>query len=290
MRIENAFLHNECPYYISEYYIGFRKVTPKKGDYYIGKKYAYNTLVFILDGEIEFSYNEYNCRRFKKGDMVFIPQASHMYGVAITDANMLVLTYDLSAESHSFNCVLSRMKFKTDGLNKIHYNFQPLVMTPEIIQFVELIYAYISSDYRCLHLHELKQKELFIIMQYAYSHKQMMEFFYPILGEDIFFRTKVMKIAHEQLSVKEYAKRLNMSTRSFTRKFNAEFGDTVYQWLLKRKIAQIRLRLSIQNVSVADIMQEFNFTDTLHFYKFCRVHLGSTLKELVRAQRSQNVE
>lgn len=288
MRIETSFLHNECPYYISEYYIGFRKVTPKKGDYYIDKKHAYNTLVFILEGEVEFSYNEYIGKRFRKGDMVFIPHASHIYWQAVTDANMLINTYDLSAESYCSNCVLSRMKFNTDGLQKVNYNFQPLKMTPEIVQFAELINAYITSDYRCMHLHELKQKELFIIMQYSYSHEQMMEFFYPIIGEDIPFRTKVMKIAHQQLTVEEYAKRFNMSARTFTRKFNAEFGQTVHYWLLQRKIAQIRLKLSIPNVSVADIVQEFKFADAPHFYRFCKEHFGYTSKELTSLLRDKN--
>ena len=290
MKIEAAFLHNECSYYISEYYIGFRQLTPRKGDYYIGKKYAYNTLLFILEGEIEFSYNEYIGRRFKKGDMVFVPQASHMYGVAVSDTEMLVHTYDLSTESYCSNCILSRMKFKTEGLDKVHYDFNPLKMTPEITMFAQLINMYISSDYRCMHLHELKQKELFIIMQYEYSHQQMMEFFYPIIGEDIPFRSKVLRIAHEQLTVQEYAKRFNMSERNFARKFNAEFSDTVYKWLLKRKIAQIRLKLSMPNVSVADIVQEFKFADASHFYRFCKEHLGYTSKEFVRQQKSKAIE
>lgn len=290
MRIETTFLHSECPYYISEFYVGFRMVTPKKGDYYIGKKYAYNTLVFMLEGEIEFSYNEYIGRRFKKGDMIFIPQASHMFGTAITDASMLVHTYDLSAQSYCSNCILSKMKFDTKGLEKVVYDFQPLRMTPEIFQFAELIKTYISSDYRCMHLHELKQKEMFIIMQYMYTHQQMMEFFYPIIGEDIPFRTKVMRIAHEQPTVVEYAKRMNMSTRNFTRKFNAEFGQTVYQWLLKRKISQIKLRLSTPNISVADIVQEFKFADAPHFYRFCKEHFGYTSKELTRILRGKKTD
>lgn len=289
MRIETTFLHNECKYYISEYYIGFRKVTPKKGDHYIGHKYAYNTLVFVLEGEVEFSYNEYT-NRFKKGDMIFIPQASYMYGTALTDANMLVNTYDLLTESYCSNCVLSRMKFSTEGLSEVKYKFSPLRMTPAITQFAELIDTYISEDYRCMHLHELKQKELFIIMEYNYRHKEMMEFFYPIIGEDIPFRSKVMKIAHEQLTVEAYAKRFNMSTRNFSRKFNAEFGDTVYQWLLKQKIAQIRLRLSIPNVSVSDILKEFKFADAPHFYRFCKEHYGYTVKELMQQLRSESTD
>lgn len=287
MRIETTFLHNECPYYISEYYIGFRKVTTKAGDHYTGRKYAYNTFAFVLDGVVEFSYNEYT-NTFKKGDMIFIPQASYMYGTAITDAVMLVNTYDLLAKSYLSNCLLSRKKFSTEGLDKVNYDFRPLRMTPAIRQFAELIITYISEDYRCLHLHELKHKELFILMEYNYTHKEMMEFFYPIIGEDIPFRSRVMKIAHEQLTVEEYAKRFNMSARNFARKFNSEFGETVYQWLLKRKIAQVKLKLTIPNVSVSDIVTEFKFADTSHFYRFCREHFGRTAKELMYELREKS--
>lgn len=280
MKIETSFSHNRCPHYIQDYHIGYQYLTLKKGDSNLDEKHIYNTLIFLLEGEVEFSYNEYLGKRFQKGEMVFIPHASNFYWEAITDSEMLVHTYDLAAESYQSDCILSRMKFNTVGLNKITYNFDSLKMTPEIIQFAKLIKSYIINDCRCMYLHELKQKELFIIMQYAYSHQQMMEFFYPIIGEDIPFRTKVMKIAHEQLSVEEYAKKLNMSPRNFTRKFNAEFGQTVHQWLLQRKIAQIKLKLTMPNTLVADIVQEFKFADSSHFYRFCKEHFGYTSKEL----------
>lgn len=287
MKIETTFLHNECSYYITEYYIGFRHVAPRKGDYYECKRYNYNTLVFMLDGEIEFSYNEYIGRRFMKGDLVFIPHASVMYGLALTDASMLVLTYDLAAQSYLSNCELSRRKFSVEGIDKVHYDFKPLQMSEDVILFAESIITYINSDYRCMHLHELKQKELFIIMQYAYTHEEMMEFFYPIIGEDIPFRTKVMKLAHQQLTIGEFAEKLHMSPRNFTRKFNAEFGETVYKWMLKRKVAQVKLRLLLPDVSITDIIEDYRFADDSHFYRFCKTHFGYTSKELLLRLRHQ---
>lgn len=288
MQIETTFLHNECPYYFTDNYIGFRIVSPKKGDYYLNKKYAYNTLVFILEGEVEFSYNEYIGKRFKKGDMMFIPQASHMYSVALADTQMLVLTYDLATESYCSNCVLSKIKFDVKGIEEIEYDFQPLKMTPAVFQFAELFKTYIESDIRCMYLHELKQKELFIIMEYAYTHRQQMEFFYPILGEDIKFRNKVLRIAHEQLTVEQYAIQLNMTTRTFARKFKDEFGQTTQQWLLQHKMSQIKLRLSLPSVNISTILHEFKFSDASHFYRFCRTHFGCTSKELIEQLRNKH--
>lgn len=289
MRIETTFLHNECPYYLTDYYIGFRYVEPRKGDFYLNKQYAYNTLVFLLDGEIEFSYNDFLGKRFCKGDLIFIPQASYMYGVAVTDSSMLVLTYDLAVETFCSNCVLSKMKFDVKGIDEVNYDFQPMKMTAEVIRFAQLMRTYIESDYRCLHLHELKQKELFILMEHAYTHRQRMEFFYPILGEDIHFRNKVLRIAHEQLSVGGYAREFNMGKRSFARKFKAEFGMTTQEWLLQHKLSQIKLRLSLPNVCVADIVQEFKFPDARHFYRFCRNHFGCTSKEMIARLRRKHI-
>ena len=181
MSIETTFPHNKCFYYIAEYHIEYQHISPSKGDYYIGKEYAYNTLAFILDGEVEFSYNKYSSRRFHKGDMVFIPHTSHIYWEAITDANMLIHTYDLPTEIDNSNSFLSKVKFKTERLEKISYNFQALKMTPEVTQFAELMIIYLMNSFKCTHLNELKQKELFIIMQHVYSYDQIMGFFYPIL-------------------------------------------------------------------------------------------------------------
>lgn len=73
-------IHSGCPFYDANNYIGFRSAQPKKGGYYIGKKNDYNILVFVLKGEIEFSYNEYLKRLFCEGNLFFIPQNAVMYG------------------------------------------------------------------------------------------------------------------------------------------------------------------------------------------------------------------
>lgn len=290
MLLETTFIHSDCPFYFAEYYIGFRSVLPKKGDHYIGKKYDYNTLVFLLKGEIEFSYNEYLNRRFRAGDLFFIPQDSEMYGVALTDAHMLVLTYDFIPDSHCASRALSKVKHEKDVLKGIHYDFRPLAMTPPIMQFAELMSSYIARDYRCQFLHELKQKELLVIMHYEYTPNQLKELFYPMIGEDMNFRARILKLAHEQLSVRELAERFNMGDRSFMRKFKSEFGQTVHQWMLQHKASQIKLRLLRPDTSIPALVDEFKFPDIPHFHRFCREQFGCTVKEFIAKMKVQNAD
>lgn len=281
--------HNNanCSHYVPDYDIGFKIVTPKQGDVYEGHKYDNHSLVFLLEGETEFSYNDFLNRRFKQGDLFFIPQASEMHGVAVTDAKMLILTFNNRVESLCDRCRAT--KYANDIAN-IVYDFRPLKITETLYMFVHQMEVYIQKNIKCSYLNELKQKELFVVLGAEYSEVELVELFYPVSGGSIDFKSRIMENYSYGLGVNELAQKFGMSYSPFLRKFKKEFGMPAQEWMLKQKAKHIKLRLSIPSTKISDIVREFDFTDLPHFIRFCRKQYGCTPNELRESVNRSKIE
>lgn len=282
-KCQHSFPHAQCKYYIDEYYIGFRMVSPRKGDMYEGKKFEFHTLVFILEGEVMFSYNEYLNRHFRRGDIFFVPQASDMYGEALEDALILVLTFNTHLDYLCEACSLTNYI----GIRDVEdYDFTPLPMTDTVWNYVRLVGEYIEKDMRCAFLHRIKQSELFVLLQYCYSEEDLLRLFYPALGISD-FRSWVLENYKRGMSVAELANRYNMEAKTFSRRFTKEFGITPRTWVLRQKAKHILLKLSMPGTTVNDIITEFDFANQSYFYTFCKEQYGCTVTDLLRKIRDE---
>ena len=49
-----------------------------------------------------------------------------------------------------------------------------------------------------------------------------------------------------------------------------------YQWLMMKRVENIKYKLSQTYIPFADIIDEFNFSSPAHFSNFCKRYLGDT--------------
>lgn len=276
----------ECDKYNPDYTISFRRIIQQKGEYYTGKNDTYYNIVFILEGELEFSYGSYLKRHVKKGEILFIVPETEIFAQSIADTLILVLIFDNEIRSVCDNCALYNYAIDVYDIKPDFYTLQ---MTPQIQMFADVVLNYIETKTQCKYLNELKQKELFVIFPHNYALKELRAFFYPVLGHKTSFRTQVLKAAQSISTVQEIAQHLGMSKRNFSRKFSEEFGEPARFWLLKQKAKYIKLKLLVPGTTISDIMQEYKFTDLSHFTKFCKEHFGSTPTELIKKIREEKL-
>lgn len=283
MNSHHLFPHAQCRHFISDYHIGFNLLSLEKGEVSKENDTRYHNIIFVLEGELLFSYDEFLNRRFRKGDIFFVPQASTRYGEAIQSCYLLVLVFDSHIDSLCDACSISRLM---NDVTPVDYDFSALPMTESLWEFARLMQSYIGSDMRCGFLHRIKQHELFVLFQYCYTKEQILKLFYPAIG--LFdFRSWVLANYHPQLSIVELAKKQNMTAKSFSRKFKKEFHDTFRNWTLRQKAKHIRHRLSIPGTTFSDIIRDFNFSDIRCFYNFCKEQYGCTATELVSQIREK---
>lgn len=283
MKPYHLFPHAQCRHFINDPHVGFQLLSIHKGETNKDNDTCFHNIIFILEGELLFSYDDFLNKHFQKGDIIFIPQASNRYREALQDSYVLILIFDSQIESLCDTCAISQLM---NNVTPVEYDFCGLQMTESIWKFAHLMELYIHKDIRCGFLHRTKQKELFVLLQYCYTKEQILKLFYPIIG--LFnFKSWVLANYSPQTSITELAKKQNMTVKSFSRRFKKEFNDTFRNWALSQKVKHIKHRLSIPGTTFNDIIRDFNFSDLRCFYNFCKEQYGCTATELLAQIREQ---
>lgn len=117
-----------------------------------------------------------------------------------------------------------------------------------------------------------------------HSKEELYALFSGVLRRDNRFKQFVLQNYLKVADVNEFASLANMSVRSFQRKFKAEFGSSLRDWLLARKAERVLHELRTTDRSLIDIAMDFGFSAMSYFTTFCKNNFGLTPSEL-RGQR-----
>lgn len=281
MNIFNDLYHSLPADYFSNLNIGFIQKEFYKGDAIELKYTRNNYILFLLRGSLILSCKEFGNRQFAAEEMIFIPRASHCFGYATDDTHLIVLTYDTPIYIYDKMWLESLVT----ACKHIGYNFEGLAIKEPMKLFLRSMQTYLKDNIDSSHLYEIKQKEFFLILQSYYTKEEQISFLYPSIGRSIDFRGSVMANYLIAKNATDLARICGYSTRTFSRKFNEEFGETPYAWMQKQLSLFIKSRLLEKYTSFKSISEEFRFSSIEHFIRFCKANLGDTPAEFRRKNK-----
>jgi AraC-like DNA-binding protein len=154
--------------------------------------------------------------------------------------------------------------------------FHKLEILPRMESVINSIMYYRRLGIDSPAMDTVKEKELFFVFNMFYSKQSLTRFIKPLLRQDIEFQALVMKYCDEVKTVEDLAARFDMSARSFTRRFAAQFHDSPYQWLLKHKANCIRTLLADKTMPMQSIIKKYGFSSPSHFTTYCKKQFGVT--------------
>ena len=156
-----------------------------------------------------------------------------------------------------------------------------LPIRPRLREFLDLVRHCLDDGLSCVHYHELKRAEFFLLLRAYYSKEELAGLFRPLLGIDHDFRQQVLDAcAKGCCDIAAMAGQLNMSTATFQRKFKQTFHETAGQWLLDRKAERIVRQLKTTSLSFDQICFENGFSSLAYFSNFCKRVFGKTPTQL----------
>lgn len=276
--------HAKCSQYLADVRLGFKYMEVDKGTIFSVDEKKEKHLFFFLEGSVRVSYNEFPERTFSAGEMIFLPKSADFRGEALTKCRFIVHIYDAPVklcDKVTLNSIVSYSKH-------IQYDFKSLPICPTLESYLQLLKYYLNEGINCRHLHEIKQKELFLIFRTHYSKEDLAQFFYPMLGKSLDFRGKVMAYYMEAKTARDLARYCGYSDGYFNDLFISEFGEPPYRWMQKQKSKHIIGRLTQSNVSLKEIIDEFDFSSQSHFNKYCKSQYGGTAAQIRMSLRSIN--
>lgn len=264
--------HTACHHYISDVKVGFMYADLKEGEYFNKQNKPENHLLFVLGGSVEVSCDEYRNRVFKAGEMFFLPKMSDSEGRMLEDSSMLILAYSNQISL----CEKKSMQDLFPYCQDVIYDFKPLDIREPLTTYLSLLKSYLQAGMNCSHLHEIKQRELFLIFRGYYTKQENAEFFYPIIGKSADFRSMVMEYYLSVHNATELAGKCGYSTSAFATKFKEEFNETPYAWMQKQIARHVKGKLLQAEIPFKAIVDEFHFSSLEHLIKFCKANLGGT--------------
>lgn len=255
------------------------KTTDRKFSYFEvtkGEKFYFEVvdayaLVFIIDGKVEVSCNEYTDRLLQSEEIALWRTNTNYSWETIVDTMAIVFTGN---NTHTL-CDKRFLSERADNwLNSVS-DYKNLLVKPRLKEFLYSIKNYLDDGITCPSLHECKEWELALILRAYYSPEELMNFFLPIVCHAHEFESFVMKNYLKMKGVKEFVDLSGMNLSAFNRKFKLHFGESPYQWLIKQRAKHIYHELTTTNKNFSVIAKEFYFTDSSHFNHYCKSMFGN---------------
>ena len=270
--------HRACSNYISDYNVGFKHCQIKQGEFIIPSNKEHHCLFFLISGRIDLFY-ESHTYNFKKNTIWFIPMSSEYKIYANADSS-LIMNYFNKPIDFCEKIALENLTMFFDPKSTIFM----LKINMPLKKFLSTTIFYINEGVFCKHFHEIKQKELFYLLRYFYTKKEIAGLFASIISKSLDFKNIVLSNYLHASSVKELAQTCNYSLSSFNRIFKKNFQENPYIWLQNQKVKYIIGRLSDKNIPLGQIIDEFRFSSPSHFTIFCKKHLNSTPSQYRKQQ------
>lgn len=271
--------HTSCVNYKTEEDAGFALKEAAAGEHFDNRQQEIkaNHLIFILSGEVSITKDSKEETRVRAGEFIFIPLSSHYTGTVIQPGTYISLSFFHDTISLCDKHMLSSY---LDKVQTTPLCFEPLSVRAPLDMFLHLLESYLQAGVNCKHLHELKERELFIIFRTAYTKSEIIQLLYPIMGIEVDFKAAVLKHKDRVRSKQELAELLGMSGSELHRKFTQEFGETVQSWLQKQKNKEILSRLNYDFISIKEVAYELGFGSAAGFNKYCKNNFGCSPSEL----------
>jgi AraC-like DNA-binding protein len=231
-----------------------------------------NALVFVLEGELQFSYKKKTNKVVQSGKIMLLTSDVMFKAQANKDTQIVVVRMPVNIQLcdwYSFERLLQEV-----GTG--YTEFTLLDIRNEMKSFLDTLVFYINSGIKCTVMFDMKVKELFYVFRGFYPKEELYAFFYPILSNDMTFSDFVQKNYHKVKTVKELAEIANYSLSGFVKRFKKVFGTSAYQWMKEQKAAMIYHEINDMSKSLKEISFDYGFSSPAHFNDFCKVYFGNT--------------
>ena len=246
----------------------------EKGDEIRNHNLPLNVIVFVLDGELEISCNEFENRCFQSGEMLFMLRSSSAHVKVLEKSSLYLLYFD------SFLSSSDRQMFKAylPDVEKVVYDFKPVLIPEPIEAFLKQTLYFQNLKIDSMHFNGLKHSEFFLLLRHFCPREELVMFLSPLIARSLSFRTKVLE-KYPQLKngrVTELADLIGMGRKNFDKYFREEFGISPAKWMQQEKSKHLRLFLMEPGITISEAMDKFHFNSPSHFNRFCHKYFNAS--------------
>ena len=228
-------------------------------------------IIFIVDGELEHSYENQNKKNISKGNVMLIPAGYKISCKALTDVSLVVFRINKEIQLCD-RFPLSRLSGVYDDVDGLNIGY--LEMKDCTWNYINDLTKYILHGFKCYHYFDLKINEFMFILRGFYSKEELFLFFYPLISSDTGFTHQVLLRYQQAKNVQELAALTNYSVSGFEKHFKKAFGVSAGKWLKERRAINIYHEINSSQKSLKSICSDFGFSSITYFNDYCKRQFG----------------
>lgn len=269
--------HVTCLNYQTDHACAFKyhKLSVGKG---VQWKREFNSLVFVISGQIKITLGAFWERSFVKGDIVLLP-STEKYAILEVQEDSILISFSFDVPCN----VCDKLIFVNCSLPpEKKYDFSPIHINENMWKFIDLLSTCLQEKINCMHFHVIMEKEMFFLFKYFYSKEELSVLFHPLCGESLLFKKAVLENYLDANSVSELAGLLKMSRSMFDTRFKEEFLMPPATWMRKQLAFRLRYASAAPDASVPQLMGLTHFCTPSAFSRFIREQFGCSPTELIR--------
>lgn len=272
-----------CLYYAPVYAVGYDNKELKEGVQFMHIERD-NYLLFVLEGELSFSFDKYQNCPVKAGEMFYLSAMTKFEVTVITTSRIIEIMYN----HVEFPCSqLGRFRL-LKKLAPVEYRGRGVGIKKEIWQWLEQLVHYQESSLTCKHIMEIKNQEFYLLLKHYYTDEEKIQLYYFNIDLKSSFRETVLVYYQQVRTVQELAARLGYGIKTFRNLFKECFGQTPGKWMQEQTALRIKIKLMDPRISLKQIMFECKFESSSHFYHYCRKQFGATPTQ-IRDESLRNI-
>ena len=255
--------------------LGVRKnILPKK-----------SKIIFVLKGRLKFKYNNFSEKRVQKGEFFLIPSNGQYEIIALNQCVILFVRLPGGGVIGEY-CNIKQLYKNGYDRSNLEKDLKILKIIPQLWFFLNGLCYSIKNEFICRYYIDIKIKELLVILRAFFSYEELQFFFSLILSPNMAFQECVQANYSKYSTVSKLAESMNMTPKSFSRKFMNTFGETPQRWMAKEKAKLIYAELRFGDKSIVQIADEYGFSSQQHFNKFCQREFNKNPKKI---QTGENI-
>lgn len=286
MELQYTSEHTGCVYYATEDTSLFRTYRLEAGERLPELNRSTGSLLYVVEGSLETEGAAAAGQTAEAGRLLFLSQGEVFRGRAAGRAVVLTCGIPFQITFCASYGLSDLRRDVADVARSGAVPAVPVVANDRLRAFFAGLLGTFADGLNCVHYHELKRKELFILLRAYYTKEELYGLFRAILEQNNEFKQFILQYYREAEDVNGLAALANMSVRNFQRKFKAEFSCSVRDWLLARKAEAVLHELRSTDKELMSIAVEHGFSAMSYFTTFCKRNLGMTPSEL-RGHRSK---
>lgn len=272
----------ECMSYVDDRLVNFKYIKQEAGSYHAQYKIDGIGWIFVISGTIHLKTSLGQEKDVEGGMMCLLP-VGECWVEMIGAGELIFFTSDRPTEY----CV-QLVKRLSDKDVVSGEEIRELGLRPLVMQFLDLLRFCLKDGINCRRWYEIKQQELFMILEACYSKEELSVFLHSLKShKDNDLKKFILENNLKAKNVQELADICGYSVGGFKRVFKEMFNEPIYKWMLKQKAEQLKLRLADKEVNLKIIVDEFGFSSPAHFTKFCKQWLGMVPTKFIKSQQEK---